>query len=240
MSVFRPANMIVIFMNVLFFMIVQVLFFQFIASKQFNVVLKDKANILTEYIKCDDDAKKSITSFKKSDYVKDVKKKAEQQEKKRDKANIKLMMKWLGLPFLISLCLLALFIILQIINRKKDKWSNIDWALLTLIVGAYITEILFYLGIVMQYKFYGDQAIYSKIFDVVKDNVNTEPITKDGRKMMIQVEYILETTNDNDARNAFKKIKKHLPNMTEKNFDEIVKMYYENVEKLDLQTLMKN
>ena len=44
-------NLIVVFCNVIFFIVVQTLFFKFIASKQFNVVLADKVGIINELAK---------------------------------------------------------------------------------------------------------------------------------------------------------------------------------------------
>ena len=50
------------------------------------------------------------------------------------------------------------------------KWTDNDWAGISLVVFAYFTEILFYLIVVTQYNFYTDSKMYYKIFDSIMKN----------------------------------------------------------------------
>lgn len=229
MGVFRPANMILIFLNVLFFMTVQTLFFQFIASKQFNVVLRDKADIVSQYLKYNETAKQEYAKFKGTKYVKTIMNDAELQEKKRNDANLETMMYWIGIPFLISVFLLITFIVLHL-YQDDNKWSAIDWSLMTLILGAYITEILFYLGIVSQYQFYGDHSIFANIYQTMNKTVNKDPITRNGKKVMFYIDRILESASDVDeAKQMFLDISKEIPAISLGEFEQYAKTYFNAV-----------
>jgi ABC-type transport system involved in cytochrome bd biosynthesis fused ATPase/permease subunit len=193
MGIFQPANMIITFANVIFFMIVQTLFFKFVASKQFNEVLNEKVGIFNEYLKYNKDFKNTVTDYLESNQVKELQSTAKQQEQKRESENMNLIKKWIGTPLVISVVIL-LFFLLLLFKQSGDKengWSSIDTAILTLVVGAYSTEIMFYLGIVSQYEFYGDQQIYSRLYDGVHNNITRKPVTKEGKVLNVDIKKVL-------------------------------------------------
>lgn len=180
-NIFESANMIIVFANVIFFMIVQTLFFEYVASKQFNIVLEDKANIVGEYLKNDPNANEKYRRFKNSDKASQIQTTAKKQEDKRAKENMENTMLWIGIPVLIAVAFLVFFIIKLIF--KKEVWDTTDSVLLSFVVFAYMIEVLFYLGIVKQYQFYGDQSIYTKLYHTVNDKIQKEPITNQGKQM---------------------------------------------------------
>ena len=53
-------------------------------------------------------------------------------------------------------------------------------------------EVLFYLGIVRQYQFYGDEAIYANLYHTVSKDINRNPVTENGKRL----NKLLETTID--------------------------------------------
>ena len=97
-------------------MLVQILFFYIIASKQVDVIITSKADILKNYMQNSTNAKEVVNLYMNSEIFKDKKDKAKNTAKKRLEINRYLI--WLKLkPLLItvaiiigiSLCLIFLF-----------------------------------------------------------------------------------------------------------------------------------
>src|SRR5271170_5552619 len=99
-NVFDSANMVIVLANIIFFMIVQTLFFKYVASKQFNIVLEDKAGIVGEYLKHDPAANEKYRQFKNSEKAKSIEKAAKEQEAIREKENMSSTLIWIGIPLL--------------------------------------------------------------------------------------------------------------------------------------------
>lgn len=185
MGIFTPPNMIITFANIIFFIVVQTLFFKFVASKQFNNVLGNKVGIFNTYVKYNPQFKAAVEEFLGSDQVKAIEEAAKTQEKERNAANNDLIKSWIGIPLVVAVVILLIFIWL-LFKQSTDSgnaWSSIDTAILTLVVGAYATELMFFFGIVRRYEFYGDQQIYSRLYDGIHNNINRKPLTKAGQKL---------------------------------------------------------
>ena len=108
-NVFAPNNMVVSTSNIAFYIAVQCLFFWFIASKQFNNVLRDKANIVAEYIKNDPLAHNQYDRFRQSGKPSGIRELARAQAKQRSRDNMNLMGKWVGIPMILTLVFLVYF-----------------------------------------------------------------------------------------------------------------------------------
>lgn len=171
MDIFKSPNMIIAFVNILFFIVVQTIFFKFVASKQFNVVLKDKVDILNSYLSYDPEAKVAVHAWKASPEYQVLEQTALIQERKREDLNVALMKSWIGVPFLLAIVILTIFLYMLLKSNSKDTWTGVDTAVLSLVVGAYATEILFYLTIVRQYEFYGDIQIYNKLYSDIHHSI---------------------------------------------------------------------
>lgn len=171
MDMFKSPNMIIAFVNILFFIVVQTIFFKFVASKQFNVVLEDKVDILNSYLAKDPEALQSVKAWKSSPEYLVLEQTALMQEKKREELNIELIKSWVGIPFLLAVVILTIFLYMLFKANSPDKWTGVDTAVLSLVVGAYATEILFYLTIVRQYEFYGDIQIYNKLYSDIHHDI---------------------------------------------------------------------
>jgi hypothetical protein len=176
-NVFKSANITITLCNIIFFMIVQTFFFKYIASKQFNIVLQNKMGIMTELAKNNIYVNNKIKEYKDSNSVASIKINAEKENKAREKKNSMLMLKEFG-PFIGGCFIILLFFIIMMLYYnifKKDnnwhKWMSVDTSILTLVLFAYTTELLFYFGIVRNYDFYGDQQLYDKLYYNVKENV---------------------------------------------------------------------
>lgn len=148
-------NLIVIFLNVIFFMIVQTLFFNFVASQQYLNVLKSKVDIINILIDKDPDFKQSVSEFKKEwlEQKTDISKK--QEEERRIQNNL------LSRQYSFNYIVLAIIIFFAIIlpMKSKDSWSSVDTLNVIFVILAYSTELLFFFFIVKKYEFVGDNYI---------------------------------------------------------------------------------
>jgi hypothetical protein len=214
-DVFEPRNMIIVLVNIIFFMVVQTLFFEFEASKQFNFVLEDKAKIAQTYLQYDKNTAVKYQQFKTSEDAKNIESVAKKQEKQRKDENTKLIINWLGIPIFVATFLLIVFIVMQ--NYKSDhKWGKVDAVLLiSVILLGYVPEILFFFGVVHKYKFYGDCEIYGNLYNEMDQHINKEPVTEKGK----DYKHILDGMIDKLSR-------------TGTNVDNIKKIYSENKKNL--------
>ncbi|VBB18000.1 hypothetical protein YASMINEVIRUS_463 [Yasminevirus sp. GU-2018] len=215
-EVFVSSNMIVVFANIIFFMIVQTLFFKYVASKQFNIVLEDKADIVEQYLKHDSKANLIYKKFRESGDAKTLRELAEKQEAERESINTSNTMMWIGIPFIIGVLFLVFFV--GRLYFKSEVWDSVDTILLSFVVFAYATEILFYLGIVRKYQFYGDQSIYSNVYSEINDNVNKEPVTPEGKKLQANLEEMVSKISQigGDASTYLAKVRKFYNDNKEK------------------------
>mgnify|MGYP001174854305 CR=1 FL=1 len=198
MGMFDSNNMILTFSNIIFFIVVQTLFFYFIASKQFNIVLGDKVGIFNEYVSRNKPLKEQIRMFFASKDYENIKEGAKEEEEDREEYNQNLLKSWILPPLSIATTILLLFILKLFLY--DEPWSEVDTVGLFLVVTAYTTEILFYLGIVQQFKFYGDNQIFQKLYSTMNENINVTPTTPDADDLFI----ILQLLNsDNDLKYLF-------------------------------------
>jgi hypothetical protein len=212
-SLLRTANFVVIAANVFIFIKVAVFFYENFGAKQFNVVLQGKADIMSEYLKYDENLQQQVIQYKGTnsdpnadDYVdpnsSDHVKQSEDYGITKETAtildeirmsinsdNIKNKIDpWTDTFFRIFIFLIIWIVIRLGVMAVQNKFSNknpdykindyknvwnwkVDNFLLFMIVTAFTTELLFFFGIVRQYAFYGDQKIYSEIYNNI--NLNT-------------------------------------------------------------------
>ena len=93
MSVFNSTNMIITWSNIIFFIIVQTLFFKLVASKQFVLLLENKVGIVNTLQKYNTNINQQITHYINSDETVLLSEIAKQQEKERNKKNWGLIIK---------------------------------------------------------------------------------------------------------------------------------------------------
>ena len=155
-------------------MVVQIAFFYIIASKQVDVIIESKSDILQHYMKHSVKANADIQKYINSKEFKQKQEAAKLTKKERLRLNRKII--WLKLkPFLIfifsivlvSLLLIILFSIKQVqtkLNISESKAQSLtlslsDKVLVLFVLGAFSTELLFFFGMVKKYEFIGDMEI---------------------------------------------------------------------------------
>ncbi len=156
-------DLIPVLANVIFFVIVQTLFFKYVASKQYEVVLQSKLDFVKTI--CDNDPylKYKIYEFRDK-YLQENKNIAKQQENNRNEKNIKLFYMYSGIPFFIFTLMLLHIIFIM---KSKRKWNDVDTLSLLFVTLAYCTELFFFFFIVRKYEFVGDHYIISDVIDKI-------------------------------------------------------------------------
>jgi len=151
---------IVIISNVLFFMVVQTMFFIFIASKQYETVLADKMDLISRFVNKNAGSKQKMKDFKDA-YLLSNSKKAEEQHTVRMQENKKYINKYCLLP--IGAAIIALIYVIYKVNAASP-WSSTDSLNLALVLLAYTTELYFFFFVVRKFEFVGDHYIIANIF----------------------------------------------------------------------------
>ena len=162
-------HIILIFVNILAFIVIQTSFFYFVGSKKLNEIIANKMGIVKSFIKYDDSYKNEVKNYVKSKPIQDILKKADEEEKTRALQNIEIIKQWIGPPFIAALSIIIIAIIILV--ATKSKWTGVDNVGLTLVFTAYLTEIFIFFGIVKQYEFLGDNTIYKFIYNLIKENI---------------------------------------------------------------------
>ena len=151
---------IVIFSNVIFFMVVQSLFFIAIASKQYENVLANKMDFVSRFVSKSSMSKQKLKDLKDTFLQQNIGI-AEGQHKQRMQENKKYIKKFCVYPIMaavaVLLCIIYYF--------KTDlPWTSIDSLNLTLVMLAYATELYFFFFIVRKFEFVGDHYIIANTF----------------------------------------------------------------------------
>lgn len=165
---FSKYTWINIFTTVLFFLIVQTLFFVMIASKQYNKLLLSKTNLISQLAEYNFSVKQSI-DLVKNNMDEELITKANQSYNKRKNINNKLLIKYCVIPILITTLILIFIIIYKFTDNKK--WSNVETIGLILILGSYLTELYFFFFIVRKYEIIGDHELLYKLFKSLSENI---------------------------------------------------------------------
>ena len=153
-------DLVPIFINVIFFIVIQTIFFLYIASKQFENILKDKLNFIKQLSENNKYVYDIIQKLKK-EYIEG--KNYSDVVKQRDKYNNQILLIYCGIPTgIIIICLIYILFFM----KSEKSWSNVDSLSLFFITFAYITEIFLFFCVIYQYIFIGDQnIIYNFIYN---------------------------------------------------------------------------
>ena len=160
-------NLSISILNILFFIVVQYLFFTLIASKQLSQVIINKVGLLNEYLKLNESEKLFLSKSKHSDETASLLTDASMEKNERLSLNTNLFKKRM-LPLIIVLSILIIITFIFVYRNRNTSGGEIDFSYklgLGLIVGAYVTELLFFFGIVKQYIFIGDHTIISNLYN---------------------------------------------------------------------------
>ena len=160
------ANIIIILTNVLIFILFQTVFFYLVGSEQLGKIIEDKVGIVNEYLQLNNNHKQKLKKLINTNKIQNMLIEANKEEKERTRNNIEVIKKWIGPPLIIVLVLI--FICIIILSISTYKWTGVDSTALTLVVTAYLTEIVIFFGVIKRYDFLGDQPLYYFVYKLLK------------------------------------------------------------------------
>jgi amino acid transporter len=190
----KLTNVILILANVLIFIVFQTVFFYFVGSQQMSKIIKNKTDIINKYLKISNIHKYETREFINSNEIKKRLLESKKEEKERKEKNIEVIKTWIGPPLIIVLMLL--FICITMLYVNKVKWIGVDSVGLTLVVTAYVTEIVIFLGIIKKYEFLGDQPLYYFIYNLIKKEVNKLSENKNNKENGVKQLNLANTLNN--------------------------------------------
>jgi hypothetical protein len=153
--------------SIMIFMIIQTIFFNFIISKEYNEVLKEKMNSIKYFFSNNKNLKIKFDKFK-DDYLLKHKKIAEEQTKKREDINTDLYIKHCVIPILIVFVIIIIFLFVYLLDTKY--WSFVHIFNLFLILIVYIPEFIIYFLVIKKYQYIGNTEIIYNIYKKINTN----------------------------------------------------------------------
>ena len=184
MNMTEPSNMVIILINIIFFMIIQTIFFKYILSEKINSVIADKTNILNMYIQHNKTLGAKIEQYINSEHRHRLKEVAQKQKTDRhDHNNISANI-WIFIPIIINIVVLIYFLHkLYSVPNRESIWKNDGYILLAAPVILYTLCMLIFYYIVDRHEYYGDHELFNRIYTTVGNNVTKTCATNSGEKL---------------------------------------------------------
>lgn len=160
-EIFHSSNILICLSNIAVFVTFLILFFWFVLSKQFDAIILEKVKLISLVAKYDPKFKTVLKNYLYSNDSITLAAKATQQENLRYENNVNALQIEV-MPFVYILSTLwTLNLIYMIWYKRKLLFS--EWILLLLVLGAFITEVIFYFILVNEWKFIGDFELVYKV-----------------------------------------------------------------------------
>jgi hypothetical protein len=166
---FNSYTWINILLTVLFFIIVQTLFFLYIVSKQYDSVILAKAELIKLMAENNNKFKLYIDTIKEEN-IEELERNAAIANARRYELNKELVIKYCFIPANVVGGLLLLTILYSLFNFKGPKWTYIETISLFLIITSYLTELYFFFFIVKKYEMVGDIEILYNVSNSISQN----------------------------------------------------------------------
>lgn len=183
-----------IFTTVLFFYVIQTLFFKYVASNQYNNLLLQKARFLTQLGKYNTNVAALIEEMKKNADI-NLKSKALESQKIREKINKRLLFNYCIIPIIVVSSILLLIVIYSLFTKAKKSWSYIETISFILILGSYLTELYFFFFMVQKYEIVSDDELTYKLFKHLNNTIEEKINTIDFNKTATTTSIIPDNTN---------------------------------------------
>lgn len=162
-----PSNLLVVVANVFAYIILQTVFFWFIASNSVNYVLEDKAGLVHTFFSQRDSTERMMRAYLdnplNTEYLPSI---AARQKEERDAQNWELVKTYI-MPVAVVL-LVALVVIRGVMFFRRQPLTRIDMFLLFLVLGAFTTELYFFLTVSSQLTYIGDGEITWTLYSALK------------------------------------------------------------------------
>lgn len=166
-NVFDPSNLLILFANLLAFVLLQTTFFWFVASRNVEQVLEDKSVYVSDLLSKRGVSLEMLRTYLDSDEMRALPKKAEEQREMREQINWELLKTYI-MPVVIALVCVLVLIFFSLAIRRQPL-TSIDLFLLFLVLGAFSTELYFYLTVTSQLIHLGDSRVAFAVFSGAKE-----------------------------------------------------------------------
>ena len=166
-EVLQPANIIILLSNILIFVLMEVLFFWYIASKSVERSIGQKMELFIELDQIEE-VRQLYDYLLNTTDVNFILEKAIENEEFRNKYNFELLLTWISPIFIIIIILQIVTIIVLV--WKKFKFDSIDFLLLTTVLIAFLSEVIFYFIVVNRTILIGDIEIIKIVLMTVNDD----------------------------------------------------------------------
>ncbi len=219
MNYFEPISLIVILIFIILIIILQTFLFNYVMSDFIDIFLKNKTHSINNYLNRHTMISNFIDLFKYSESVIDIKNIALEQKKERQKINNQLMVPWIGIPLLITIVILFVFIYTENLNKKN--WKEIGLLVVVMIIVTVISQLFLYHTIIKKYDYYGEKKLFNKVYQNIKKNIVIEPLPegKKYKQTIYQIPNITKTFFQNFLENKTNNLSTYLNNK-ENNFSE--------------------
>ncbi len=173
-DVFSPPNLIVVFANVLSFVLLETLFFWFVASNAIGAVVQDKATVVAYFAGQKRSTREALISELENEYnTQTIPSVAAKQLRQREEQNFHLVLTHIA-P--VAVTMVIMIIVLYMAMKWKGKpFTRIDTFLLGMVLFAFSTEIYFYITVTSQIVYVGDNELMAEVYKSLIEGLNGDP-----------------------------------------------------------------
>ena len=157
-TLFDPLNLLLIFANLFAFVVMETLFFWYIASNTISEVVKSKSLFLANVANNDPDMKEEMITFLSlPENSTEISMRAASQNKVRNEKNVDMVISRI-FPVAIAMAV-ACILMVGMIYHRGEKFTRVDYFLLLLVLLAFSTELIFYLVVIKQLEYIGTSKL---------------------------------------------------------------------------------
>ena len=157
-AVFEPMNLILVLTNLFVFIVIETIFFWEVASKGVVNEVTSFATYIDDFTNEDAETNDDLLEYLNSEeQTERVPEEAQTQRDLRTATNIGLIKTFIVPPGAVVLGILCLLVIVMVF--KRSRFTFIDFVLLSTVVFAFTTELIFYLLVLGRWKYLGPQQL---------------------------------------------------------------------------------
>jgi len=163
-------SLIIIFSNVLAYMLSEVVFFWEIASNNIEKLAIDKSTVLIQLAQQSPQLINTLNNYLNSTEYQVVKKQALLDSNNRYDYNLALILHWMMPPFIFIICLLILSILIELIWIKK--FDKTDALIQSTVFLCFLTEVIFYYTVIYRSELISDMEVIQLLLNNTNLNIN--------------------------------------------------------------------
>lgn len=159
-----PLSLVPTLLNLLFYFVVQTVFFWFVASNTVLYSVSMKSEVMIDFALSNPHNYSLFKKWVESDDPAMVQKAAEENAA-REKVNLELLKKWIAPAIVAALALLLLTLIR--VRMKGENLDRIDGFIIGLVIFAFTTELYFYFFVIRRQILISDNDMLLAAFRFV-------------------------------------------------------------------------